>query len=255
MKKQTWIALALGTLMAAGSVTALAQPQGPGGPGGPPGQRGPGGPGMPGRGPGGLAPLSMLVQRPEVQDELKLTQAQRDKVAALRGAGMPRPGEGGEPPTREAMEQFRAQHDAKVKAILDANQFRRLKEVRIQMAGLSAALDPEVQKALNLSDEQVKKLNALRPQGGRGGPGGPGGPGGFGPGAGGPPGGGPGGFGPGAGGPPGGGPGGPGGGFGPPGQRGLNPLDEKIGEILTDKQKQELKAMGGKPFRPERSDF
>jgi hypothetical protein len=162
--------------------------------------------------------------------------------------------------------------DKKVKEILDEKQFARYKQISLQVEGPQAFRRYDVERALNLSDDQVDKiqeiLEQMRPQGpqggrfqggpGQGGPG-QGGPGGFpggpqgGPGQGGP--GGPqdgfGQGGPGQGGP-GGFQGGPGGQVMPP----MPPMDnqqrkkamDKVTAVLTAEQKEKWTAMIGKAF-------
>ena len=229
-------------------LAAAAVAQGPGGPGGPP----PGGRRGPGRG-GPMAldklpPMLHLASRPEVADELGLTDDQRDAIDNLEQSSRPQrpqPGEGGRP-DRADRDRADAAADAKLRSILSAAQADRLDEIRVQSMGLAAALVPAVQDRLGLSDAQKTRLRALVPADrgpGNGGPGG--GPGGSPPDGGdfgGPPDGGR-----GQGGPPQGGPGGRGG----PG--GMDPrrqqLESKIAALLTDAQKAALKALGGKPFR------
>lgn len=277
MKHNKLVTLALSAVFALTTFSAFAQPQG-GPPGGGPGggfQRGPGGPGgmqiRMGRGMPGLPPLMMVLHRPDVQREIGFTEAQRNKLDDLMeqggmfrrqdgppGAGGP-PGGGvqmrqrqgggqGQGPDFQAMEKQRKEHEAKIRAILTGSQNKRVDEIRVQIAGLTAALDPEIQTKIGVTNAQKQKLDELMPRRGPGGPGGqfgrgPGGPGGAGPG--GPP---QGGQGQRRQGPPGGGefgrgPGGPEGG-----------LDAKIAEILTDAQEAALKKLGGKPFQTERRD-
>jgi hypothetical protein len=51
---------------------------------------------------------------------------------------------------------------AKVDKILDAKQLTRMKELSLQQRGAAALEDDEVVEALKLTDEQKKKLNAIR---------------------------------------------------------------------------------------------
>jgi hypothetical protein len=257
--------LGAATLLAIVATSALAQGFG-GGQGGPP----PGGPG--GRGGGmrmgpppaidRLPPAARIVTRPEVADELGLTDEQRQSIfealEAQREGMRPPQGNGDGPPDFEAMRAARdkaeAATDAKVTSLLSAAQAKRLGEIQIQSMGLTAAMVPAVQTKLGLTEDQKAKLKTLVPARGERGPGGPP-PGGFGGGpGGGPP---PGGFGGGpGGGPPQGGPGGRGGQRGPGGPGGpggMDPrrqqLEKEIGLILTSDQKAVLKTLGGKELR------
>lgn len=246
-----------------------------------------------------LPPLVAIANRPEVAAELNLSEDQREKIDDIiqsfqesmrpqggRGFGGPGqggpgqggpqggPGQGGQrgqrgpggEQDRAARDKAETAVDAKIKAVLNSAQAKRIGEIQIQAMGLAAAMVPAVQAKLGLSDDQKAKLKALVPARPQGGPGGPDGPGGFGPGG---PGGGPGGEG--FGGPPpqGDGQGFGGQGFGGPGQGGRGQggpqggqrgpggdarrkeLETKIAAILTSDQKAALKALGGKPFKLE----
>ena len=133
----------------------------------------------------------MLLGREEVQKELKLSTEQTTKVrdsAAEARSQMEELGSSlrdlSPEERREKMQGARGEIEkkakelrAKVDAVLDAPQKERLKQLVLQRRGAMGALaDPEVATALNLTEEQKKKLEELRP--GRGQGGGPGGGGG-----------------------------------------------------------------------------
>ena len=180
---------------------AFAQgPQGgpQGGPGGPGGrQGGPGGPGMgqmgPRRGPG-----FDIIFLAEVQKELGLSESQQTKINALKkegrggrgqggpggpggdrgqgGPGGPPPGGQGGPggdrgpggpggpggergpggPGGPGGEDRKA-----IEGILSAGQVKRLKEIILQAQGPGAFRNPEVQKALNLTESQQEKMRDI----------------------------------------------------------------------------------------------
>jgi len=141
--------------------------------------RGAGRGGMMGRG-GGLA---MLLRMKPVQEELKLTSEQSDKVTkiaddaaeSMRGAfGNLRDASADE--RREAGEKMAkqmAESNKKIEAVLKPEQAARAKELSLQLRGVGALSDPEVAKALKLTDDQSKKLTELtesnRPGRGQGG--------------------------------------------------------------------------------------
>lgn len=198
------IALSLTTALsfAQGGGPGFGGPQGGPGMGGPgmggPGMGRPGGPGMMGMGPGmGLPPVAMLVNIPEVQREINMTNAQWEKVTEIMEANRPQggpgfggqgqggrqgqgqgrqgqgrqgqggqrqggPGQGGpgnfDP---EAMQQQREAIDRKVLAVFNQSQGQRLRQIQIQMAGGGALLDARVQRELSLSQDQVTKLRAI----------------------------------------------------------------------------------------------
>jgi Spy/CpxP family protein refolding chaperone len=147
---KVWLGLIALALLAATTQTAIAQ-------------RG-GGRGM---GMGGPTAKARLATLSEVETELKLTDDQKSKIKAIseqlvtdtRGLF----GGGGDPSeTREKMEQLNKDASAKVDALLDAGQQKRLQEIAIQVNGPSALSDPAVSKQLALTDEQTKKLEEVR---------------------------------------------------------------------------------------------
>lgn len=272
-------------------------PQG-GGQGGP-GMRPMGGP-MMGGPRIGLPHSMQLVNRPDVSKDLGLTQDQREQIRDIldraREKMGPPPGGGpggpdgfGGPPAggppgggqgdqfggppgggpggpggnsemRAKMDKMQAEIDKSIDKVLTSSQVKRLKEIKVQLAGASAVMDKDIQSEVGLTTDQKAQLDDIvkaqrqkmgPPPGGQGGPGGPGGPGGadsFGP----PPGGGQGGQ---FGGPPGGGQGGPGFGPGGPGgpggmgdprmEKAHKALNTAIEAILTSDQKATLKKMAG----------
>ncbi|MBS1726888.1 MAG: hypothetical protein JST51_09220 [Armatimonadetes bacterium] len=183
--------ITLGMLAIALTSLSMAQGGPPGG--GPPGgfQGGPGGPmGMRG-GPGG-SEIGLLT-RQDVQDDLQLTAEQKTKVAALAkkymgqrggpggggpggggpgGFGGPPPGGGGQggPPggggggdfdpdeMRAQMEKRQAEEKKAVAEILTDAQEKRLAEIKVQMQGNQAVMDPEVQKKLGITDDQKDQI-------------------------------------------------------------------------------------------------
>ncbi|MEZ5162626.1 MAG: hypothetical protein R2688_02535, partial [Fimbriimonadaceae bacterium] len=155
-----------------------------------------------------------------VQAELNLTPDQKSKIAALvpqRGQG----GQGGQGEGEQGSNRAnQADLDKMVAEILDDKQEARLAELVIQRAGNRAVLDEKVATKLAVTAEQKTQLAALREKqrASRGGG----------------------------------------------GQQGQGAdreaaraarakmekeLDAEIGKILTEKQKAELKALGGKPFK------
>lgn len=117
---------------------------------------------------------SMLLNRTDVQADLKLTEQQKTDVKAAQEAAMEemrnrmeemRSNGGGGGFDREGMraemEAFQKKQDEKMKSIVSEEQWKRLGEIQIQLAGPRAALMPEVQKALELTGEQKNSLDAL----------------------------------------------------------------------------------------------
>jgi len=156
VKRNLRLGFVLFTIAAA--VSLIAQP-----PGGGRGGRG----GMMG---GGNNPLSLLSNK-SVQDELKITADQkrqidelnakmREEMQAMR-ENMQSSG-GDMQAMRAAMEKMTAENQKKVDAILDEKQRGRLKEIRIQLDGARAILNPDVQKELGITAEQKAQIDAAQ---------------------------------------------------------------------------------------------
>lgn len=183
-------------LIAFGSALRAQAPGNQGGQGGSVGPDGPGGGGRrdfrdgPGGGPGGFFPggrggpgrngsYRSLLSRPEVQNELKLTDQQKVQIdqvdAQLDQQGQQRfqamrdmrNNEGPPDPEarqamREAFTAMRQQSDQALGGVLTASQRSRLQEISLQQQGpMAVATDPAVQKALNLSPDQVIQLQMI----------------------------------------------------------------------------------------------
>ena len=164
-------------------VMAAAGAQPPGG-GRRPGGRGPGGfmggrggPGMMGgRGGGGLVGLLGMEQ---VREELKVTEAQQEKLREL--GEKTREEMRGMFPDREAMQDLtqeqrgermreameKVQKEAQKRApeiekqiseILDKPQFKRLKQLEFQRQGVDALVRPDIIQALGLTEDQQKEI-------------------------------------------------------------------------------------------------
>lgn len=127
-----------------------------------------------------------LLSRNDVRSELKITDDQSAKLAeaGVRVRGQGGPGGGGQGGGRqgqgqgggrqgqgggqggnldpEAMRQAAREREAKVMAILESGQQKRLKELFVQRAGNRAAMNESIQKDLGLSEDQVAKLRELQ---------------------------------------------------------------------------------------------
>jgi hypothetical protein len=130
-------------------------------------QRGGGG----GRGFGQFG-LAGLVQMEPVQKELKLDQEQVTKVkdavqkvqakhqddfAKLRDL----PREEQQPKRQELTRTVNEETLKAISDILKPDQVKRLKQLELQQAGMVAFSRPDVQKALNLTDEQKQKVRSI----------------------------------------------------------------------------------------------
>jgi Spy/CpxP family protein refolding chaperone len=147
--KSGWFAAAL--LLVAISQVSLAQPA--------EGGRGRGGrdrgPGMGGGPPTGARLLALK----EVQDALKLTDDQKDKLDKIRDEVRQAFQDGG---GREKMQEIMKSTAVKIDEVLDDGQKKRLAGIMVQVNGASAVADPNVAKELNLTDDQKSKLEEIR---------------------------------------------------------------------------------------------
>lgn len=128
------------------------------------------------RGGGGQMTLSRVVQRPDVQADLALTDDEKTKLEALvpargqggggrRGGGGAAGGGGGQgAPDPGAMAARRKEEKDKIAAILTPDQMKRLSEIYIQLQGDMAVTDPDVQTAIGFDDAQKAKLKDLTAQ-------------------------------------------------------------------------------------------
>jgi Spy/CpxP family protein refolding chaperone len=142
-------------------------------------QRGGGRGGFGGGGFGAFGADSLsLLNNEKVQKELDLTAEQKAGLEKVRSESRAdRPDfasfrDLSEDERRTKMEEMRTKMQeqakatqAKVDALLLPPQVERLKELRIQRLGAGALSDPEVAKALNISDDQKKQLTQVREDG------------------------------------------------------------------------------------------
>src|SRR5882672_6935476 len=107
----------------------------------------------------------MLLGQESVQKELKLTDEQKTKIDELRQKARGRMQEifqADEGERQAKMQALNAESRKALTTILGPEQGKRLLEIVYQQRGAMALSDPEVGKALNLTEEQagkVKKIN------------------------------------------------------------------------------------------------
>ncbi len=128
---------------------------------------------------GGVMPATFLLQRDDVQTDLKLTSEQKDKLDALRtksmeklreaftaGGGAANGGGGGRgfqlsDEQRKTLEKMNEETTKEVNTILTAEQNKRIRQIGIQLAGPRAATNPEIAKELGVSEAQTKRIADL----------------------------------------------------------------------------------------------
>lgn len=145
-------------------------------------QRGQGGQGGQGGGQGGMRMMGggmgqsslQLVQRADVQADLKIsadqksafTKLQEDQQAAMRARmeEMRNGGGGGFDMTaiQEEMKKYTDEQNAAVDKLLTADQKTRLKQISFQMRGNRILLDKDFQKEMGLDKAQIRKLEDLQ---------------------------------------------------------------------------------------------
>ena len=147
--RQGWAMVAGLVIVAMVSQVALAQRErGRGGRGG-----GPGGGMM------GQLSASRLLGAKEVQDALKLTDEQKEKITKITDEGREAmreafQGEGG----REKVAEITKATTDKINEVLDDGQEKRLMGILIQVNPVAALMDPAVAKELNITDDQKTKM-------------------------------------------------------------------------------------------------
>ena len=118
-----------------------------------------------GRGGSGGASGTTLVQQKSVQDELKLSEEQTEKLkqvgTKLRESFGGGGGGGDREEARKKFEEARNAADKDIKEILTADQSKRLKEIVLQLAGPMALARSDVAKEVGLSDDQQAKVKEI----------------------------------------------------------------------------------------------
>ena len=136
-----------------------APPPGEGGHGMPPGM----GRGMMGPGGGMIA----LLNLEPLQKELNLTDEQKEKIKELAKEMRPPRRSEGEGPSPDERRTMMEKAQKKLAEILKPEQLQRLKEIQLQAMGPAALGNPQVVKALGITDEQGAKIKTLLDEGQR----------------------------------------------------------------------------------------
>jgi Spy/CpxP family protein refolding chaperone len=124
---------------------------------------------------GGQGGMLMLLQNPEVQKEIELVADQKEKLQKLatesREAMREKMGDMSDlsqeerrekmQEMRKEMEEEMAKTQKKVEGILLPHQLERVKQIQLQVQGPAALANPEVAKALALTDDQKSKIKTI----------------------------------------------------------------------------------------------
>lgn len=129
-----------------------------------------GGQGRRGFGRGMVEPTGMfLLMRKDVSDDLKITDDEKAKLTELRTKAfqdMRANQTSGERPDMASMQKMMTKMmesmSKDVEKILTKDQMTRLHEINVQLAGNQAATFPDVQKDLGLSADQISKIKDLQ---------------------------------------------------------------------------------------------
>jgi len=132
-------------------------------------------------GPGGGG-VSGLLRNPQVQEELKLSEEQTDQLRQVASEAfegmrdlfpsreeMEKLGEEERAAKRqEAMEKFQKEAakrapeiEKKIAEILEKGQFKRLKQIELQVQGVNALVRPDIGQALGLSEDQQAEIQEV----------------------------------------------------------------------------------------------
>lgn len=128
----------------------------------------------------GVMNVYTLVQtNPALHEELKISDEQKEALTAalapvaekrreLFGAGFGRGGQPGQRPTEEAMREMRekmetlnAETKKAVEGALKPEQVKRLKQINVQVMGLRAFSDKDIQTELKLTDDQKDQIKSI----------------------------------------------------------------------------------------------
>jgi Spy/CpxP family protein refolding chaperone len=117
-----------------------------------------------GGGPGFGGPLMLLTQK-SVQDELKVTADQVQKIQDLQ-AKQRESSQGlrdlSREERRQKMQEMAKANEQALAGILNPEQSKRLQQISLQLRGAAAFADPKVADALNLTDEQKQKIQTIQ---------------------------------------------------------------------------------------------
>ncbi len=121
---------------------------------------------------GGGGPAGLL-NRADVQKDIKITDAQKTKLDAYQTArreemrnGGGGAGGGGQAVDQKARAKMQAENNAKqekaIKEIIDEKQWARVRQIWVQLQGNRALNNAEVQKELKLDEAQIAKIKELQ---------------------------------------------------------------------------------------------
>jgi len=117
-----------------------------------------GGPGGPGGGMMGQISGARLLGVKEVQDALKLTDEQKEKITKITDESREAMGDAFRDRDREKIAEISKETSSKINDVLDDAQEKRLMGILIQVSPVAALMDPAVAQELNITDDQKAKM-------------------------------------------------------------------------------------------------
>lgn len=113
---------------------------------------------------------AFLLNRSDVQKDLKLSDEQKTKLQEIQTAQREKMremfqnggGGGDRQAMMEMMQKMQKENEEATNKVLTSDQQKRLKQIGIQLAGDRAIMNPEVQKDLGLSADQIAKIKKLQ---------------------------------------------------------------------------------------------
>lgn len=114
--------------------------------------------GGPGGGMMGQLSAGRLLRAKEVQEALKLTDEQKEKITKINDDASEAMREAFQDGGREKIAEITKETSAKVNEVLDDGQEKRLMGIMIQVNPVAALMDPSVAKELNITDDQKTKM-------------------------------------------------------------------------------------------------
>jgi len=118
-----------------------------------------------GRGGPGVVPNLALTQQKSVQDDLKLSEEQIEKLkqvtTKMRESFGGRTAGGDREELRKKFEESRQVAEKEISGILSAEQSKRLKEITLQQLGPAQLARPELAKEVGLTDDQQAKIKEI----------------------------------------------------------------------------------------------
>lgn len=108
--------------------------------------------------------------RSDVQNDIQLSTRQKERLDRIRADAAKQTRGGINPGTRNfnatqtGMANYANQLNQQFEEVLTAEQKNRLAQIRLQMLGNNVVLDPEIQKTLDISDDQKAQIETAQVQ-------------------------------------------------------------------------------------------